>query len=110
VSRRGPYAGGLLLAGEEIRTEPLHVSVVGRRDDPAAQALFAAARRAPTAYKLVEWWDRREGSAPRGESIFPDLDHSAAYLCANGACSTPLSDAGALSRRLDRAMAQAGVQ
>jgi uncharacterized protein YyaL (SSP411 family) len=108
AGRRGPYVGGLLLAGDELRAEPLHVTVVGRRDDPAARALFAAARRAPTAYKLVEWWDRREGPPPRGESIFPDLDRSAAYLCANGACSSPISDAGALSRRLDKAIAAAG--
>jgi uncharacterized protein YyaL (SSP411 family) len=110
VRRRGAYAGGLLLAGEEIRTEPLHVSVVGAKGDPAAQAMFAAARRTPTSYKLIEWWDRREGPPPRGEAIFPDLDHSAAYLCANGACSTPISAAPALSKRLDRAIAQAGGQ
>jgi uncharacterized protein len=51
--------------------EPLHVTVVGCKDDPAARAMFAAANRAPTAYRLVEWWDRREGPRPRGESIFP---------------------------------------
>ncbi|HXQ80821.1 MAG TPA: DUF255 domain-containing protein [Opitutaceae bacterium] len=110
VGRRGPYAGGLLLACDELRTEPLHVTVVGHRDDPAARALFSAALRAPTAYKLVEWWDRREGPPPRGESIFPDLDKSAAYLCANGACSSPIRDAQALTRRLDKAVAAAGGQ
>ena len=110
VGRRGPYTGGLLLAVDELRTEPLHVTVVGRRDDPAARALFASALRAPTAYKLVEWWDRREGPPPRGESIFPDLDKSAAYLCANGACSSPMSDPPALSRRLDKAIAASGRQ
>ncbi len=110
AGRRGSYCGGLLLATEELRTEPLHVTVVGRRDDPVAMALYAAALRAPTAYKLVEWWDRREGPPPRGESIFPDLDHSAAYLCANGACSSPISDAAKLTPRLDRALAAAGGQ
>ncbi len=110
VDRRGSYIGGVLLAGDELRTEPLHVTVVGHKDDPAAQALFAAARRAPTAYKLVEWWDRREGLPPRGESIFPDFERSAAYLCANGACSSPIADAQALSRRLDKAIAAAGSQ
>jgi hypothetical protein len=30
----------------------------GGKDDPAARALFAAASRAPTAYRLLEWWDR----------------------------------------------------
>jgi uncharacterized protein YyaL (SSP411 family) len=110
LRRRGPYVGGLLLAEEELRVEPLHVTVVGHKDDPVARALFASAVRAPTAYKLVEWWDRREGPPPRGESIFPDLDRSAAYLCANGACSPPISDAAALSLRLDKATAAAGGQ
>jgi uncharacterized protein len=90
--------------------EPLHVTVVGRRDDPAARSMFAAANRAPTAYRLVEWWDRREGPPPRGESIFPDLDRSSAYLCANGACSAPIADAAALSGRLEKAVAASGQE
>jgi len=110
IRRRGAYIGGLLLAGEELRAEPLHVSVVGHKDDPVARALFAAALRAPTGYRLIEWWDRREGPPPRGESIFPDLVRSAAYLCANGACSSPISDPQALSRRLAKATAAAGTQ
>jgi hypothetical protein len=110
VGRRGPYVGGLLLADEELRTEPLHVTVVGSLDDPAAKAMFAAARRAPTGYKLIEWWDRNAETPPRGEAIFPELDHSAAYLCANGACSTPMATPAALSKRIDRAIAQAGRQ
>ena len=104
VDHRGSYTGGLLLAAEELRTEPLHVTVVGRKDDPAAQGMFAAAQGAATAYRLIEWWDRREGGPPRGESIFPDLDRPAAYLCANGACSSPIPDAPALSRRLAKAV------
>jgi uncharacterized protein YyaL (SSP411 family) len=108
VRERGVYVGALLLALEEYRTEPLHVTVVGRRDDPAAQALFAAAQRAATSYRLIEWWDRREGPPPRGESIFPDLDKSAAYLCANGACSSPIFDSAVLSKRLFKAVASSG--
>jgi uncharacterized protein YyaL (SSP411 family) len=96
-----------LLAGEEFQNEPLHVTVVGRKDDPSARALFAAAQRAPTSYRLLEWWDRREGPPPRGESIFPDLDRSAAYLCANGACSSPIYDSVVLSKRLEKAVASA---
>jgi uncharacterized protein YyaL (SSP411 family) len=110
ASRRGPYVGGLLLAAEELGAEPLHVTVVGPKDDPAARALFTAALRAPTGYKLIEWWDRREGPPPRGESIFPDLPRSAAYLCANGACSSPISDPTALAKRIYRATATAGRQ
>jgi hypothetical protein len=108
VGRRGAYTGGLLLASEELRTDPLHVTVVGPKDDPVAQGMFAAAQKAPTTYRLLEWWDRREGGPPRGESIFPDLSKSAAYLCANGACSSPIPDGAALAKRLAKVVASAG--
>jgi uncharacterized protein YyaL (SSP411 family) len=97
---RGLYVGGLLLAEEEARTDPLHVAVVGAKGDPAARALYATALRAPTAHKLIEWWDRQEGSAPRGEDIYPDLPRAAAFVCANGACSSPIFAAPALAARL----------
>jgi uncharacterized protein YyaL (SSP411 family) len=99
---RGFYVAGLLLAEEEARTAPVHVAVVGRRDDPVAQAMFAAALRLPDAHKLVESWDRREGPAPRGEDIYPELEAAAAFLCANGACSSPLKSEAALGARLAR--------
>jgi len=105
AEERGYYVAGLLLAEEEARTDPLHVAIIGPKDDPAAQALFAAALRAPTAHKLVEWWDRREGAAPRGEDIYPQLPHPAAFVCAHGACSAPLADPAALARRLERLQA-----
>ncbi len=94
------YVGGLLLAEEEARTEPAHVTIVGRRDDPVARGLFALALRIPETHKLVEWWDPSAGPAPRGEEIFPVLDHAAAFLCAGGACSSPLETPEALRRRL----------
>ena len=62
--------------------------------------MFAVALRIPEALKLVELWDRRDGPAPRGEDIYPPLDHAAAFLCANGACSSPITDAAALTARL----------
>jgi uncharacterized protein YyaL (SSP411 family) len=100
VEGRSFYVAGLLQAETEARTDPVHVAIVGRRDDPAAQAMFAAALRLPDSYKLVEWWDRREGPAPRGEDIYPELEHAAAFLCANGACSSPIVSETALSARL----------
>ena len=105
--RRGFYVGGLLLAEDEARTDPLHVAVIGGRNDPRARELYATALRAPTAHKLVEWWDRREGPAPRGEDIYPDLPRPAAYVCANGACSSPLFAGPALAARLAKIAGQA---
>lgn len=94
------YVGGLLLAEEEVRTEPAHVTIVGRRDDPVAHGLFDLALRIPETHKLVEWWDPAAGPAPRGEEIFPALDRAAAFLCAGGACSSPLETTEDLRRRL----------
>jgi len=97
---RGFYVSGLLLAEDEARTDPVHVAIVGHKDDPTAQAMFAAALRLPDASKLIEWWDRREGPAPRGEAIYPELDYAVAFLCANGACSSPIKSEAALEARL----------
>jgi|CXWL01.1.fsa_nt_gi uncharacterized protein YyaL (SSP411 family) len=99
---RGFSVAGLLLAEEEARTDPIHVMIIGGRDDPVAAAMFATALRVPEQHKLVEWWDRRTGPAPRGADIFPEMDGAAAFLCANGACSAPVADAAALQRRLTR--------
>jgi len=103
---RHAYVGGVLLAEDEARTDPLHVAVVGPKDDASARALYAAALRVPTAHKLVEWWDRREGPAPRGEAIYPDLDQAAAFVCANGACSAPLLAEARLTARLRKILAE----
>jgi uncharacterized protein YyaL (SSP411 family) len=104
TDRRGYYVGGVLLAAEEAGTDPLHIMILGRKGDPAAQALHAAALRAPTGHKLVEWWDRGEGAPPRGEDIYPDLPRAAAFLCANGACSAPVFDPQALAARIKAAL------
>jgi len=104
TERRGYYVGGAILAADEAGSDPLHVMILGRKDDPAAQALHAAALKAPTAHKLVEWWDRSEGPPPRGEDIYPDLPKAAAFLCANGACSSPVFEAQALEERIRKAM------
>ena len=100
IDGRSFYVAGLLQAEAEARTDPVHVAIVGPKDDPAAQAMFTAALRLPDSYKLVEWWDRREGAPPRGEDIYPQLERSAAFLCANGACSSPILSESALSARL----------
>ncbi len=107
MERRGFYLSGALLAEEEVRTEPLHVAVVGRADDPVARALLAAALRAPTAHKLVERWARGTGRAPRGEDIYPELGKPAAFVCANGACSPPMFEVPSLNARLAKIVAAA---
>jgi uncharacterized protein YyaL (SSP411 family) len=79
-----------LLADRELSREPAHVTVVGAKDNSAAQALYAAARTYPTRYLCMEWLDRREGPLPAADIDYPEMLQAAAFACANGACSVPV--------------------
>lgn len=81
---------GALLADRELSREPAHVTIVGAKDDPAARALYAAARAYPTRYLRIEWLDRREGPLPAADIDYPEMPEAAAFACANGACSVPV--------------------
>src|SRR5262249_39864521 len=85
---------GVLIADRELSREPAHVTVVGAKDDPAAQALYAAARTYPTRYLRIEWWDRSEGPLPNPDVDYPELPQAAAFACANGVCSLPVFTPG----------------
>jgi uncharacterized protein YyaL (SSP411 family) len=89
---------GALLADRELSREPAHVTIVGAKDDPAAQALYAAARAYPTRYLRIEWLDRREGPLPVADIEYPEMPEAAAFACANGACSVPVFSPGQVAR------------
>jgi uncharacterized protein len=65
---------GILLAEAEREKAPLHITVRGRRADPAARALHDAARSHPRVYAWVEW---------------KDGDRAIAYACEGSVCSAP---------------------
>jgi hypothetical protein len=88
----GFEVGGILLADKELNAPPLHITVVGRKDDPSARALFIAAIAQPATYKRVEWWDQREGSMPNLDVQYPELDKAAAFVCGQRSCSAPIFD------------------
>ncbi len=90
LARNDMVLPGALLADDELAREPAHVTIVGAKDDPQAQALHAAARRYPTRYLRIEWWDRREGPLPNPDVDYPELPQAAAFACANGVCSLPV--------------------
>jgi uncharacterized protein YyaL (SSP411 family) len=99
--------GGVLLAVDESRRDPLHVTVVGPKNDVAAQALFDAARAIPEQWKRVEWFDSSEGPLPNDDVPFPDaLGRAAAFLCANGRCSSPAFTPAELAERVRRSRAK----
>jgi uncharacterized protein len=95
-------ASSALLADLEIASEPLHLTVVGHKDDLAAQSIFAAALRYPSVYKRLEWWDVREGCLPNPDVQYPQLKQAAAFVCTSRTCSPPIYDAAKLPERVDR--------
>ena len=91
VAQRLP-AAGVLLADRETSRSPVHVTIVGSKDDTAARALFVTALSVPSPYKRVEWWDRKEGVLPNPDVEYPQMAKAAAFLCADGRCSRPSFD------------------
>ena len=90
----------ILLADHELSVDPIHITVVGGKDDPLAQSLHAAALRYPTDYLQVDWWDRREGKLPDPSITYPDLKRPAAFACTANACSTPVYEASEIQERV----------
>jgi hypothetical protein len=90
TDHRGFLIAGVLLADREIASPPIHLTVLGRKDDGAAQRLFAVAIQGPTTYKRVEWLDEREGRLPNSDVEYPSLSRAAAFLCTDNACSAPV--------------------
>ena len=102
ATARHSSVGALILALREFASDPLHVAVVGRKDDPNTQKLFQAALAYPQIYKQVEWVDPARKSTASDAVIYPELPHAAAFVCANAMCSAPVFDPAALVALLDR--------
>jgi uncharacterized protein YyaL (SSP411 family) len=97
---------GILLAAFESANDPLHITVVGRKDDAAARALFDSAARFATVYRRIEWWDRREGNMPNPDVRYPQLPKAAAFICTDSTCSLPIFDASKLVTEVARSVRQ----
>ena len=93
---------GTLLADQEIASDPIHMTIVGHKDDPAAQALFQAAAAYPSGYLRLEWWDTREGKLPNPDVLYPELKTAAAFICTGNTCSSPIHDPGAIRTKADK--------
>ena len=74
----------------ELRTDPLHVTVVGPKNDALAQKLFDTAFFFPCFYRQLEWIDNASSSAATQSISYPHLSKSAAYLCTSNTCSAPV--------------------
>jgi uncharacterized protein YyaL (SSP411 family) len=100
-------SGGVLLADRELASEPLHVTIVGAKDDPQAQRLLLTALADPASYKRVELWDRRDGPLPNSDVEYPTLAKAAAFVCTSNRCSVPATTPEQLAARLAKAWAKA---
>jgi uncharacterized protein len=98
TDHRGFLVAGVLIADREFNTPPQHLTVVGGKDDPAAQALFRAVIKRPPTYKRIEWWDKREGPLPNPDVEYPALARSAAFRCTDTSCSPPVYSAEQLAQ------------
>jgi uncharacterized protein YyaL (SSP411 family) len=107
VATRLPVAS-VLLADYEIGRPPLHLTVVGHKDDPAAKALFLAALQYPSFYKRLEWWDTREGKLPNPDVQYPAVQRAAAYVCTERTCSAPIFKADEVAARVSRVLGLQG--
>ena len=97
---------GVVGADEALAVEPAHITIVGRKDDPKAEALHAEARRLPIHYRRLDWWDKREGPLPNPDVEYPELETAAAFACANQICSLPVFEPAGLSVAVKRMMRQ----
>jgi uncharacterized protein YyaL (SSP411 family) len=102
AGKRFSDVGGVLLADEELKTEPAHLTIVGSKHDAMAQSLWLQALKYPLAYRRIEWFDPAEGLLPNPDVPYPSLPHAAAFVCTQGACSAPVTNLEALKKRIEK--------
>ena len=81
---------GILLADREMRSDPMHITVVGAKHNPTALALYRRALAFPEGYRRVEWWDRKEGKLPNPDVAYPKFAWPVAFVCTDKICSSPI--------------------
>lgn len=92
--------GGVLLADEELKTEPAHLTIVGSKKDDAAVSLWHEALKFPAAYRRVELFDSADGPLTNPDVTYPSFPYAAAFVCNNGVCSSPIKNTDVLKKRL----------
>ncbi len=93
---------GILIADREMAQEPVHVTVVGAKNDRKAKELFAAAIKLPAIYRRIEWWDITEGPLPNPDVEYPQLGKAAAFACAGTTCSFPVFEPAKIADQVNR--------
>lgn len=74
----------------QLRSDPMHITVVGGKGDASALSLYQRALAHPKNYRRIEWWDRAEGKLPNAHVTYRKLTKSAAFICTDKICSSPV--------------------
>ena len=101
-----PHAVGRALATSDLlTTRPTEVAVAGALDDPATQALIAAARAAIGPYGVIAAGDPGDARAVAAAPLLagrPLINgQPAAYVCSGFACSAPVNDPAELIAQIN---------
>ena len=102
LAKRRILVAGTLIADHEMAHTPAHITVVGKKSDPQAKALFSAAGKSSLIYRRIDWLDKSEGTLPNLDVDFPDLGKAAAFLCAGNRCSSPAYQPEDLGKLIER--------
>lgn len=96
------FLPGVLMADTHVDDTPIHIAIVGHKDDAAARTLHDAALAYPADFKQIDWWDKREDALPNPEVTYPQMRAAAAFICTGTTCSPPLFDATLIAPTLQR--------
>ena len=95
-------APAILLFQRELNRQPVHITVVGHKDESGSLDLVKAGLSYPSFYKRVDWWDKREGPLTNSDVSYPELKKPAAFACANQSCGLPAFTAEDLLKQIAR--------
>ncbi len=109
VLERFPFTS-VLIADTELSSAPLHLTIVGSKNDSAAKDLFRVALAYPSSYKRGEWWDKKEGDLPRADVTYPELKTAAAFVCTNSRCSLPITKSTDLREKISRILSSSNAR
>ena len=101
IARQMPTAG-TLLADHDALSKPMEVIIVGMPTDAATIALHRAARSIPREFKRVTVWHPSQGPLAASDVQYPAGASAQAFICADGACSPPVSTPEELIRVASR--------
>jgi uncharacterized protein len=100
-----PLSAGELLAIDESINTPLHITVVGPKEDPAARQLFMTALSSIRSYERLEWLPDAQSADTHNEVSYPALTKPAAFFCHENLCGDPIYLAQTLTALIARAYA-----